>query len=157
MTCSTVLGSRASAAPAASARVVVAVAAGGALGAGLRWAAGTVWAHEPGTWPWATLAVNIAGCLVIGVAARCLRPSTVAWAFAVTGVLGGFTTFSSFAVEVDDLIESGRSGVALAYVAVTLAAGIGATWIASRTPAPAGPVPVAGSDQRGEPDARSRS
>ncbi len=57
---------------------------------------------------------------------------TVAWAFAVTGVLGGFTTFSSFAVEVDQLIDADRLGVAIGYVMVTMAGGYAATWLAYR-------------------------
>ena len=94
----------------------LAVAVGGAIGAGLRWAAGAAWVHDRGGWPWATLIVNLIGCVAIGVAARRLRVGTVAWAFVVTGVLGGFTTFSSFAVEVDELIDADRAGVALGYV-----------------------------------------
>ena len=116
----------------ASRAVLVAVAAGGALGAAMRWAAGVAWPHDPGGWPWSTLVVNLVGCLGVGLAARRLVRGTVAWAFAVTGGLGGFTTFSSFAVEIDDLIGSGRSTLAVAYVAVTLAAGTTATWIAVR-------------------------
>jgi len=110
----------------------LAVAVGGAIGAGLRWAAGAAWAHDRGGWPWATLIVNLVGCVAIGVAARRLHVGTVAWAFVVTGVLGGFTTFSSFAVEVDQLIDAGRAGVALGYVMITMIGGYAATWIAYR-------------------------
>ena len=110
----------------------LAVAVGGAIGAGLRWAAGAAWAHDRGGWPWATLIVNLVGCVAIGVAARRLQVGTVAWAFVVTGVLGGFTTFSSFAVEVDQLIDAGRAGVALGYVMITMIGGYAATWIAYR-------------------------
>jgi len=55
---------------------------------------------------------------------------TAAWAFVVTGVLGGFTTFSALAVELNDLAEADRMPLAIAYGAVTLAAGIGATALA---------------------------
>lgn len=116
----------------ASAAPWIAVAVGGAIGAGLRWAAGASWTHDRGGWSWATLAVNLIGCAIIGLAARRLRVGTVAWAFVVTGVLGGFTTFSTFAVEVDELFEADRAGVAFAYVVVTLIGGYGATWIALR-------------------------
>ena len=116
----------------ASAAPWIAVAVGGAIGAGLRWAAGASWAHDRGGWPWATLAVNLIGCAIIGLAARRLRVGTVAWGFVVTGVLGGFTTFSTFAVEVDELIEADRTGVALGYVLITMFAGYAATWIAYR-------------------------
>ena len=57
---------------------------------------------------------------------------TVVWAFVVTGILGGFTTFSSFAVEVDQLIDADRAGVALGYIVITLVGGFAATWIADR-------------------------
>ena len=117
--------------------VLGAIAAGGAIGASGRWAvaelvdaAGT--AHMPGTWPWATLVVNVLGCLLTGMAARMLSAGTVAWAFAVTGVLGGFTTFSALAVELNDLADAERFPVAVLYGAVTLAAGVGATFVAHR-------------------------
>ena len=116
----------------ASTRTLAAVAVGGAVGAGLRWAVGAAWEHEPGGWPWATLIVNMVGCLAIGIAARRLRLGTLGWAFVVTGVLGGFTTFSSFAIEVDDLFAADRALVALGYITVTLSAGTAATWIALR-------------------------
>ena len=117
--------------------VLGAIAAGGAIGATGRWAvaelldaAGTP--HVPGTWPWATLVVNVMGCLLIGLAARTLSAGTVTWAFAVTGVLGGFTTFSALAVELNDLADAERLPVAVLYGAVTLAAGVGATFVAHR-------------------------
>jgi CrcB protein len=47
--------------------VVAAVALGGAAGAAARWAITTAWPHDPGTFPWSTFAVNVLGCLAIGV------------------------------------------------------------------------------------------
>jgi len=111
-------------------RVVGAVAIGGAIGATARWAVGNPWTLEPGTWPWATLIVNVVGSLAIGFAARRLMVDTVGWAFVVTGILGGFTTFSAFAVELNGMVEAERSEMAVAYGAVTLVAGVGATLIA---------------------------
>jgi CrcB protein len=87
-------------------------------------------AHGPATWPWATLIVNVVGCVAIGVAARRVARDTTAWAFVVTGVLGGFTTFSAFAVELNDLAEADRLPLAAAYGAVTVVAGVVATMIA---------------------------
>ncbi len=114
---------------------MLAVAIGGAIGASGRWM--VAWSfdaaaggHQPGTWPWATLVVNIVGSAVIGVAARRVVRGTTAWAFVVTGVLGGFTTFSALAVELNDLAEADRMTLAVVYGAVTLAAGIAATAIA---------------------------
>jgi fluoride exporter len=114
--------------------VLTAVAAGGAIGATGRWF--VAWTldsaggqHVPGTWPWATLVENIIGCVLIGFAARLVARDTVSWAFVVTGVLGGFTTFSAFAVELNDLAEADRLTLAVVYGALTLAAGVGATTI----------------------------
>jgi CrcB protein len=113
------------------------IALGGATGATGRWAVAELVGaagspHLPGTWPWATLVVNVVGCLVIGLAARTLSTGTIAWAFAVTGVLGGFTTFSALAVELNDLADAERLPIAVLYGAVTLAAGVGATFVAHR-------------------------
>lgn len=115
--------------------MLLAVAAGGAVGATGRWfvawalsAAGS--SHQPGTWPWATLVVNVVGCVAIGFAARTVVRGTQAWAFVVTGVLGGFTTFSALAVELNDLADADRMSLAVLYGALTLAAGVGATAIA---------------------------
>lgn len=85
----------------------------------------------PGTWPGATLVVNVVGCVLIGLAARRVARDTVSWAFVVTGVLGGFTTFSALAVELNDLAEAERMTVAIVYGALTLVAGVAATAIAS--------------------------
>lgn len=114
--------------------VVAAVAVGGSIGASGRWFVSWLIdggdAHVAGTWPWATLLVNVVGCLVIGFAARTLERDSTRWAFVVTGVLGGFTTFSAFAVELNDLAEADRMTLAIIYGAVTLAAGIAATVVA---------------------------
>jgi CrcB protein len=104
-------------------KVLAAVAAGGVLGAEGRFAVGALLVHAPGEWPWATLLVNASGCLLIGVlmvlltelggAHPLVRP------FLGVGVLGGYTTFSTYAVEVLQLHDAGRAAEALAYLAVT--------------------------------------
>jgi CrcB protein len=116
---------------------VAAIAIGGAVGAAGRWGVAELVdtigsAHLPATWSWATLAVNVVGCLLIGLAARTLARDSTAWAFAVTGVLGGFTTFSTLAVELNDLADAERLPLAVLYGAVTLTAGVGATFVAHR-------------------------
>jgi CrcB protein len=115
--------------------VVAAVAVGGALGATGRWF--VAWAMDSstgddpiGTWSWATLIVNIVGCVLIGFAARHIERDTTAWAFTVTGVLGGFTTFSALAVQLNDMADAERLPLAVLYGAVTLAVGVAATAIA---------------------------
>ena len=104
--------------------VLPAIAAGGMLGAGARYAAGRAWPVEGHELPWATLGVNAVGCLLIGALMVAvvevggthplLRP------FVGVGVLGGFTTFSTYAVDVVSLLDAGHPGRALAYAALTL-------------------------------------
>jgi len=112
------------------ARVLAAVFVGGAIGATGRWAVSEVIAADEASWAWATLIVNVAGALAIGLAARRIALDSLAWAFVVTGVLGGFTTFSALAVQLNDLVEADRTPMAVLYGAVTLGAGVGATLLA---------------------------
>jgi CrcB protein len=105
-------------------RTITAVAVGGTIGAAARW---SVWTQlEPdtvGAFPWSTLAINVLGCFLVGLAATRFRRGSLIWAFVATGILGGFTTMSGFAVELNDLAEAGRSGVMIAYLVATLGAG----------------------------------
>jgi CrcB protein len=102
-------------------------ALGGALGALARWGVSLALPGTPGGLPWGTLAVNLAGCLLIGVLLAVLparfSPSTWLRPFLAVGVLGGFTTFSTFAVDVVRLGEAGAWPVALAYVAASVLGG----------------------------------
>ncbi|PZH19768.1 fluoride efflux transporter CrcB [Streptomyces sp. NTH33] len=114
--------------------VVAVVALGGALGATGRYAVSRWWPAPAGGFPWATFSVNVVGCAVIGVfmvvitdvwgAHRLVRP------FFGTGVLGGFTTFSTYAVDIQKLVDSGHARTALAYLAATLCAALAAVWLA---------------------------
>lgn len=114
-------------------QAIGAVALGGVIGATLRWVVGTAMTVSAGTWPWPTLIVNLVGCALIGVALRTFERDSLRWDFAVTGVLGAFTTMSSFAVELNGLVDAGRSGVAVAYGAVTVIVGIGLVAAVART------------------------
>ena len=104
----------------------LAAAVGGALGAPARWAVGE--AIPSATWPVATLLVNLSGCLLVGVLLAVLsaRPRARPWLrpFLATGVLGGWTTYSTFAVDVVRLAEAGAWGVAGGYVLVSVAGGV---------------------------------
>jgi len=113
---------------------VALVAAGGAVGATARWLAGTLLEAEPATWPWSTLCVNIVGCVMIGVAARHIERGSRQWDFIVTGVLGGFTTMSSFAIELNDFVDAGRSGMAFGYGTTTIVVGAGIITLVTREP-----------------------
>lgn len=105
-------------------RTYLLVAAGGATGASIRWAVAELITSEPGSFPWATLIVNLVGCALIGLATRYLVRTSDRWYVGVTGVLGGLTTYSAFAVETRDLIDAGRPGTALLYVAVSIVGGL---------------------------------
>jgi CrcB protein len=111
----------------------LAIAAGGALGAVARHGLSLATARALGAgFPWGTLAVNVLGCLAIGVAFAVLdaRPSDPTLrAFVMTGVLGGFTTFSAFALDAHGLTEAGFPGRAAAYVAASVALCLAACWI----------------------------
>lgn len=113
--------------------VVAVVALGGAIGAVARYAASLWWPVQSGGFPWTTFGVNVVGCAVIGVfmvvitdvwaAHRLVRP------FFGTGVLGGFTTFSTYAVDIQKLVDAGHPRTALAYLAATLLAALAAVWL----------------------------
>ncbi|MNZ76966.1 putative fluoride ion transporter CrcB [compost metagenome] len=114
--------------------VILAVAAGGAAGSLLRFAvANWVTAHWPQHFYWATLAVNLAGCLLIGYlyGVFLLRPEVplALRAGLVVGFLGGLTTFSSFSLDTLRLLESGQPVTALGYVGLSVCGGLLATWV----------------------------
>jgi CrcB protein len=103
-------------------------ALGGALGALARWAVATALPHARGAWPWATLLVNLSGCLVIGalLAVLLARFPHSPWLrpFLAVGVLGGYTTYSTFAVDVVQLAGAGRGALAVAYVLASVVGGV---------------------------------
>ncbi|MEU6284383.1 fluoride efflux transporter CrcB [Streptomyces sp. NPDC047028] len=112
--------------------IIAAVALGGAIGASARYGASLLWPTAPGTFPWTTLVVNVIGCGVIGMfmviitdvwaAHRLVRP------FFGTGVLGGFTTFSTYAVDVQRLVDGRHAATGLAYLAATMLAALATVW-----------------------------
>jgi CrcB protein len=113
--------------------VVVAVAAGGALGAPARYGVALLIDITPGSFPWGTFWINVSGSFALGVVMVLLLerfpPSRYLRPFVATGFLGAFTTYSTFAVETDLLVNNGYVGVALAYAAASLAAGFTAVWV----------------------------
>ena len=113
--------------PSLPARTLAVVALGGAIGALARYGLQSAFPAPPAGFPWAVFAINVAGCLLIGlvhaVAGPQLRP------FLGTGVLGGFTTFSTYAVGVQRELAAGLPRVALLYAAATVIAALGAAWV----------------------------
>lgn len=135
---------------------VVVVALGGVLGALARYAVSVAVPHsDPAAWPWATFVVNVLGCLLLGIVLDVVGARQAAWQrthpsrarlarpFLASGVLGGFTTFSTFSVEAVRLAEEGRAGTAVAYAVASVVLGVLAVVVGRRIgAAAAGPAPA---------------
>ncbi|MEU3690258.1 fluoride efflux transporter CrcB [Streptomyces narbonensis] len=116
-------------------RVVGAVAAGGALGATARYGASLVWPTPVHAFPWTTLTVNAAGCAALGVLMVLLTETRVRVAphpllrpFLGTGFCGGFTTFSTYALDTRRLLDAGDPTRGLLYLGATLLTALAAVW-----------------------------
>ena len=118
--------------PGGDGAVLLAVGLGGALGSGARWGVSEALAGAGG-FPWSTLLVNVSGALLLGVlmvvvadvltAPRLLRP------FLGVGVLGGYTTFSAYALETRELLVAGEHAAAATYSLGSVVAGLLAAWL----------------------------
>lgn len=126
--------------------MVAAVAVGGMAGASARFALLELWPPGPDDFPLTTLLINVVGCAVMGLFMtvtdhvkrhHLLRP------FFGTGVLGGFTTFSTFSGELEQLVGRGDARVALIYLVVTMVATLGGVAVGA---ALGGLVPVTSRD-----------
>jgi CrcB protein len=113
----------------------LAVAVGGAVGSLVRfWLAAAMTMLTGPRFPWGTLLINIVGSFVIGVvAAVTLTPARVAMhpdlrIFLMVGVCGGFTTFSAFSLQTLELLQSGDTSPAMAYVAGSVVLCLAAVW-----------------------------
>lgn len=115
------------------ASVLAVVAAGGALGTSARYGVSVWLSYPPGAFPWSTFTINVSGCLLIGMlmvligevwsAHRLLRP------FLGTGVLGGYTTFSTYTVDAHTLLDGGHARLGFAYLAATLVCALAAVYV----------------------------
>ncbi|WP_033207974.1 fluoride efflux transporter CrcB [Streptomyces bikiniensis] len=116
--------------------VVAVVAVGGSLGALARFGASLLWPTPAGAFPWTTLTVNAAGCLAIGVllvaVTEALTAHPLLRPFLGTGFLGGFTTFSTYCVDVERLVAADRAATALVYLVATVAAALAAVTAGAR-------------------------
>ncbi len=106
------------------------IACGGALGSIARYAMAKA-IHE--RWitdfPVGTMAVNVVGSLLIGLIAGLTEPRSAAQLFLMVGVLGGYTTFSSYSLQSVELMQSGRMGAAALYVLGSVALCLLGTWL----------------------------
>ena len=102
------------------------VGTGGFVGSILRYAVGRALGGI--TWlslPWGTLAVNVAGCFLIGILSGLPTPlSAHARLVLITGLCGGFTTFSTFSSEVVQLLRSGQTALAAGYAVLSVTVGV---------------------------------
>lgn len=114
-------------------RLLLLACLGGAIGAGLRHLVNVGALRLVGVgFPAGTLFVNVAGSFVMGILIEVivhkLDGSTALRAFAATGVLGGFTTFSAFSLDFAQLFERGEHGMAVAYLVASVVGSIAAVF-----------------------------
>ena len=108
---------------------------GGAVGTTLRAALETAYPSAVGSWPWATFVINVTGAFLLAVVLETLSVlgPDEGWSRRVrlgvgTGLLGGFTTYSTFMVEAARLGRAGEYVTTLAYVAASILLGVAAAW-----------------------------
>lgn len=110
------------------------IMAGGGLGSALRYLFGIVATRLLGSaFPWGTLGVNVLGSLIMGIVAELLMRrfdgSETVRLFVATGILGGFTTFSTFSLDTAFLWERNSSAMAMTYVIVSVVGSVGALFV----------------------------
>lgn len=115
---------------------ILAICVGASIGALSRWGL-TLWLSAPGSLPWGTLAANLIGGYLIGVAIgvfQTMPQLDPVWRLAlITGFLGGLTTFSSFSAEVMGMLMSDRLGLAISTAALHVCGSLVLTWLGIRT------------------------
>nr|WP_281363960.1 CrcB family protein [Microbacterium immunditiarum] len=107
------------------------VAAGATVGTLLRASIELAFPHPPGEWPWATFVINVVGSFALGALIEALAlsgPDTgrrrMLRLGVGTGMIGGFTTYSTFVVEIDQLASAGQVALAVAYALVSVVLGV---------------------------------
>ena len=107
---------------------ILAVGAGGFLGSVCRYLINLIKINETTLFPLKTFGINIVGCIVIGIiavlASKNAEVNPYVLLFLKVGLCGGFTTFSTFALETSDLIKTGHIVVAFLYAALSVLAGV---------------------------------
>jgi CrcB protein len=110
--------------------VLGAISSGGAIGALARYGIGVAVPATPTGFAWGTFAINVSGCLLIGVLMVLIteryRVGPLVRPFLGVGVLGGFTTFSTYVVDIQRLAQGSTAGTALVYLLATVLAALAA-------------------------------
>ena len=114
-------------------RTVLAVALAGALGTLARWGLGSWVGHRFPSFPWGTMVVNVSGSFILGVlfavlVERNIGSPTLRVAL-MTGLLGAYTTFSTFSLETFRLFEVGATGSAIANIGMSVVLGLLSVWL----------------------------
>ena len=112
--------------------IIAAVALGGAVGACLRYEVALSLPSGAGAFPLSTFVINVSGSFVLGVLLTVLagrwRPSDYVRSLVGSGLIGAYTTWSTFMVEVDQLIQHGHDVTGAAYLVASLSGGLVAVW-----------------------------
>jgi CrcB protein len=112
-------------------RLPAVIAVGGVIGAELRYGTGQLLSARPGSLPLATLLINVAGGFAMGMLmaliARAVRPHPLIRPFLGVGILGGFTTFSTYSTDTYRLLDDGKAAAAVCYLLLTLVGALVAT------------------------------
>lgn len=141
--------------------VLLIISAGGALGSLARWGVGELLPWSGSGFPWATFVENISGGFALGMLMvlvldvwpprRYLRP------FLGVGLLGGYTTFSTYMLQSRDLLVGDQAGTAFAYLVGSLVAGLGAVWLGIAAVRSAVSLAQRRTRQQAEPQTKQRS
>jgi CrcB protein len=122
--------------PAGDRGLLVAILVGGMAGTAVRLLLSELLPHAGGSWPWGTLVANVAGAALLGFAlvrfSSRAPAASRARALVGTGFCGALTTFSTLQRELLEMLDAGRTGPALAYVAVSVVAGLAGVLLAVR-------------------------
>ena len=115
-------------------QAVLLVGLGGALGSMARYLCSRMMVQwMPYTFPWGTFAVNVSGCFLIGLFFSLYGKGVIATdnmrLFFMTGICGGYTTFSAFTLEGMTLIRENKQGLFFLYTAASVLLGLAATWL----------------------------
>ncbi|WP_432043895.1 fluoride efflux transporter CrcB [Streptomyces cadmiisoli] len=115
--------------------ILAAIAAGGVIGACARYGATLICPTAPAAFPWTTFWINVTGCAAMGILMVLITERFTVHPLVRpllgTGVLGGYTTFSTATLDTRRLLDAGRPGTGLLYAAATLLAAFAAIWAAA--------------------------